>query len=329
MTTGIDHALASTFEVIRRDDFFHTRLVMGPQGGLISRPLDPDTPHVFYVDSARGSDHADGQRPERAMATIDAAIGRCEANRCDIIIVMPGHTETISAAAGIALDVAGVSIIGLGFGSLKPTITLGTAVTADFNISGGNNLVRNLAFVSDIDSLEMILDIDVGNVIVEDCDFSGPSTKEVLNFVNLATTKDDFVFRNCKFKQAADPAGTDAAANTGVFYMVDTENVLIENCEFYGYFETGIVHNKTTAAKNVWFKDCRAYLALSTSVPFELVDGCTGAMLGGGIIMAFVTDATMASLYGTLGAGFFILQPASFGNDGGAEQGGIVITAAS
>ncbi len=303
-----------------------------PGGVFTIQDMQDHPGSIFFVDGnhAAAEDSAGaGRSPDKPLATIDYAIGLCTANKGDVIYVMPGHTEAISAAGGIKMDVAGVSIVGLGWGSLKPTISLGTATTATFQVTAANCRISNLAFVSAIDSLAVILDLDEGNFVAEDCDFSGPSTLEVLNFVNMATTKDDFTFRRCKFKQVADPAGTDAAANTGVFYLVDTENVLIEGCEFYGFFETAIVHNKTTAAKNVWFKDCRAYMSLSTSVPFELVDGCTGAMLGGGIVMSFVTDATMASLYGTLGANFFILQPASFGNDGGAEQGGIVITAAS
>jgi hypothetical protein len=323
-------SIEASLAVMDADRFLRTGRVLGPSPSGPEDVYSRYAPHVFYVSSARGYDRpALGRDINSPVATIDYAIGLCTADRGDIIYVLPGHTETISAAAGIKMDIAGVSIIGIGRGTKRPIITLGTATTATFNVTAADCYIQGLRFVSAIDSLAQVLDLDEGNFIAEDCEFYGPSTFEVLNFVNMATTKDKFTFRRCHFKQDADPAGSDAGANTGVFYLVDTEDVLIEDCEFYGNFETAIVHNKTTAAKNVWFKNCHAYLALSTSVPFELVDGCTGAMLGGGIIAATVIDATVGSLYGTLGAGFFILQPASFGNDGGAEQGGIVITAAS
>ena len=68
---------------------------------------------VYWVSSVNGSNSNDGtfQKP---FATIDYAVGRCTANAGDIIVAMPGHTETVTAAAGLDLDVAGICILGLG-----------------------------------------------------------------------------------------------------------------------------------------------------------------------------------------------------------------------
>lgn len=66
--------------------------------------------------------------------TIDYAIGRCLANRGDIIMVMENHVEAVSAAAGIDLDVDGVSIVGLGQGDTQAKITFtNTASTLEVN----------------------------------------------------------------------------------------------------------------------------------------------------------------------------------------------------
>src|SRR5665647_1889483 len=69
------------------------------------------------------------------LSTITYALSRCTASRGDIIYVRPGHAETISAAAGLALNKAGVAIVGLGHGSARPTITLGTANTASITVA--------------------------------------------------------------------------------------------------------------------------------------------------------------------------------------------------
>ena len=61
--------------------------------------------NVFWVDSGAGSNGNKGTFA-RPFATIDYAIGQCTANNGDLIMVMPGHTETVTAAAGIAVDVA-------------------------------------------------------------------------------------------------------------------------------------------------------------------------------------------------------------------------------
>lgn len=43
---------------------------------------------------------------------MDYANGRCTANNGDVVFVQAGHTETVTAAAGLDLDVAGVTLGG-------------------------------------------------------------------------------------------------------------------------------------------------------------------------------------------------------------------------
>ena len=99
---------------------------------------------VFWVNNSGvlakggvgGSDGNDGSY-RRPFATIDYAIGKCTASRGDIIAVMPGHEEDIDAAAGIALDVAGVAIIGLGSAALRPKITF-SATASTMTVTAAN-----------------------------------------------------------------------------------------------------------------------------------------------------------------------------------------------
>lgn len=296
-------------------------------------PLLPfTTGTVRFVSSttAGASDNNAGTDITKPCATIDGTIGKCTANVGDVIAVLPGHAETISAAAGILADVAGISILGVGFGSMKPTLTFSTATTATLNVTAANVRIANIRFVSNIDSLGMFLDLDADWFLGEDLDFVTSSGKEAVNFINIATTKDNFRFRRCTALQPTDPAGTDGGADTGFVYIVDSENILFEDCEVYGNFETAIFHNRTTACKNLWVKNCRGIQSLSGAEPFQLVDGANGAMLGGGFITPAEASNTEATLVGTLGNSFFILQPGAFGNDGGAGgQGGIVVATAS
>jgi hypothetical protein len=93
-------------------------------------PLTVSNPgKVFWVNGTTvlapgavgGSNGNDGSY-RRPFATIDYAVGKCTANRGDIIMVMPGHSETISSATSLVFDVAGVAVIGLGTGSLRPDL---------------------------------------------------------------------------------------------------------------------------------------------------------------------------------------------------------------
>ena len=290
---------------------------------------------VFYVDSTTGSNNNSGLQDTAtdALATIAAANTLCTASKGDYIVCGPGHAETITAAAGISLTKAGVTLLGLGRGTNRPTIGVGTATTATFKITAANVAVQNFRFRAvTAQSLVKMIDVAEGNFTMEGCWFQGASTATFLvdNFIHLNTTYDDFVIRKCQFFQGTDPDGTDGGANTGAIYIVDSENILIDECEFYGNFETALIHNKTTACKNLWVKDCRGYCALSGSEPFQLVDGATGGAFGGMFLTPAEAAATEATLVGTIGSGFFISPTCTFGNDsvsGGA--GGIIVATAS
>lgn len=101
-------------------------------------------PDIYYVDSGNGSDVNDGRDPGFPMATVDAANNRCVASQNDVILVQPGHSETLSAA--IALDVIGVQVIGVGDGLLRPTFTIDTANVNGIEISAANVTLDNLYF---------------------------------------------------------------------------------------------------------------------------------------------------------------------------------------
>lgn len=284
---------------------------------------------VIFVDSATGGSGADGSSL-RPYNSIENALSKSGINSLDTIIVMPSHAETVSAAGGLDIDVAGITIIGVGQGSLIPTITLDTATTADVDIDAANVTIKGLKFVSNINDLAVILDVNAGNLLVEDCVFESSSAKECFNFVNLATTVDNFTFRNCQFIQPTDPEGTDGAASTGCFYIVDSENLLIENCYFNGAFESAIVHNKTTAAKNVWLRNCYGTQSLTGGEVFIQVATMSGACTNCFFIVTGSADVAEANTWGTMSAGYFVDINCSVGNDGGGGQLGVAgATAAS
>jgi len=102
------------------------------------------TGSIFFVDSNTGTDGAGyGRNPSAPVATIDYAIGLCTASKGDVIIVMPGHSETLTTA--ITCDVAGVSIIGQGKGSLRPQLTVNANIDA-ITITAANVRIENILF---------------------------------------------------------------------------------------------------------------------------------------------------------------------------------------
>ena len=289
--------------------------------------------NIWYVDgnaSGKGTSSAYGYSPDAPFSTVAAALDSGNLAAGDILFVASGHTETLSAAAGWDVDTEGVQIIGLGVGSKKPTITLGTATTTDIDIDADNVLIRNFRFVGNIDDLATFIDCNSNYFTIEDCEFVTSSTKEALCFIDMATTKDYLTVRRCRFEQPTDPGGSDGGAGTGGIYLVDSEYIHVQDCMFVGNFETAAIHNKTTACKYLVVERCYVYSALSGSEPLQLVAGAIGCAKECFFHTPAEAATTEATLYGTLGDGFFIAQSTSAGNDGAAGgQGGIAPTAAS
>lgn len=278
--------------------------------------------NVFFVSNVGGlgaDNTTRGTSPDTPFATLDYAIGQCSANRGDMIVVMPGHAESIVAASGVTVDVAGITIVGLGNRSLRPTFTYTTATTATMVVSAANVNIVNLRFVAGIDSLASFLTVSADRVTIKDCTFSGDSSYQFLNAIGITTTYDYTEIVGCTFWQTTDPAGTNAAAGTGCIYLVDSEHVRIKGCEFIGNFETAFIHNKTTAAADLWVTECTGICSLADAVPFVLVSTATGGAVRCSMITPAEAATTEATLSGTFGAGFFNFL-SYFGNDGGGGQ---------
>lgn len=115
------------------------------QGNFVVADMARGTGRRFWVDDS-GTDSAGyGKSPDRPFKTIDFAIGQCTAGRGDIIYVLPGHAETVTAA--ITCDVSHVSIIGLGQGGQRPVITPNGTIDA-VTVTAAGVTLENLEFAA-------------------------------------------------------------------------------------------------------------------------------------------------------------------------------------
>ena len=98
--------------------------------------------NVWYVHNGTGSDTGKGTA-DKPFKTLDYAVGRCTATgtayaKQDVIYLMPGHAETLTAADAVDIDVAGVQVIGLGRGAARATFTY--TVAAGEIVIGASNV---------------------------------------------------------------------------------------------------------------------------------------------------------------------------------------------
>ena len=241
--------------------------------------LGPITGETFYVakDGIQARTWLDGRVPgDHLFLTIDAAINKCVAERGDVIIVAPGHTEDVVAAAGIDVDVANVSIIGLGNGDDRPTINFTTATTADIDIDAANILIENIYFdLTGIDKLAAAIDVNAANFTLKNCEIlMADSDGQAVNAITTAAAAHNLKILNCKI--LAPNAGADDGINiTGAINGAE-----IKNCFIAGYFAVAPIHNPTgNIATNLLIQDCVLKNDNTGEFALELVSACTGFLV--------------------------------------------------
>ncbi len=177
------------------------------------------TGNVFFVDSGKtnASNNNLGTSPDKVLATIDGAINKCSANNGDLIIVMPGHSEGISASGDIAQDVAGVSVIGLGQGDSRPQVVYNNAA-ASWIVSASNCRISNIIFVASVADVlaGVIVNGATTNTEIDNCKWTFDATtlefKHMLELGGGGTgaAADQTIIRNNWFR-AENIAGGDSA----------------------------------------------------------------------------------------------------------------------
>jgi len=147
------------------------------------------TGNIFFADSgaSNAADTPANGSKRQPYATIDYAVGRCTASNGDHIIAMPGHAETGSAAGFLALDVAGITLLGIGRGSDQPTVTA-TGALADVDIDAANVTIENINFVSGVADNAVTLDVNAQDFTIRNCRFTESSGLNMLVAIQEGTT---------------------------------------------------------------------------------------------------------------------------------------------
>ena len=239
---------------------------MNKQGGLlVSRRMRNQLSHrqnfpgkVWYVDSghSKASDSTNNGRSENSpFATIDYAVGKCTASNGDVILVMPGHVETVATASALDFDVAGIKVIGLGWGDLRPKVQLSAAAsTVEFNAD--DMWIEGIIFESTYTGGVVVgLDIKTGcdDLTIKDCVIRGTATtKELLKGVTIEATNNRITFDGCYFYEFTGGDATAAVTTEGAF-----TNLSFINCRFNGDWSTSVLDLDAAAvtAEGLYMED--------------------------------------------------------------------------
>ena len=257
-------------------------------------PIDiPNPGEVFWVNNSSvlakggvgGSNGNDGSY-RRPFKTIDYAIGKCAANRGDIIYVMPGHSETVSTVSGstaaVDIDVAGVSIIGLGSGSKQARFDF-TNANGAVTVGANDVSIINMNFHANVPSVLIGLTATtlMTNLEVKDClfDVETTVTDAFVVAIQFAVGNSNFLIENSYFD-----AGLQALATHAIYLVGATAGGIIRNNLITGDYTTACIGGLTTASTEIYILGnylCNGGSAnVNTVATLSMVAASTGAVIG-------------------------------------------------
>lgn len=240
--------------------------------------------NVFFVGATAGGlwlagvNSPECGQKETPFATIDYAIGQCTANNGDVIFVLPGHTETVSAAGGITCDIAGISIVGLGNGSLRPQITL-SATTSTIAVSAANVTIKNIDIVPGVAEIVTVFNVTGANCTLDGIRSKTNSTYCIMTMVLTTATADDLTIKNCHWVQTQ---GT--AANSKFISLVGADRARILNnfmdVALTNHASSTLIGGATTASLDILIQGNTLKMVGGTTQlsAVLLYTACTGIM---------------------------------------------------
>lgn len=269
----------------------------GFKNGVVIRGIPLVQTHpgkVFWVDNSTtgllagqvgGSNGNDGTF-NAPFATIDYAVGQCRANKGDVIFVKPGHAETISSATTLAVDVAGIAIVGLGQGSNRPTLNF-TATTSNIAVSAANVLMYNLLLTGGVDAVVAVMTVsaaDVKLIDIEYRDVTGQAVDTILTTAGATRIEiDGFVHR-----------GDSAAGGASAIAIVGVTNPKITNFDLQGNYSVAAIDFRTTASVEAIVEKGYIWNQLDAAAVVGIIDTITGSTgrMGPSIMISLGVDST-------------------------------------
>jgi len=257
----------------------------------------------------------------RPFSSIDYAVGKCKAGRGDIIMVKPGHVETVAAAAGLAVDVAGVAIVGLGSGSLRPQINL-TATASTITFSAANCSMFNCLITGGIDAVVSAVVVSAADVTLDTVEIRDVTGEMVLGILTTAGAGRLKVLNHVH-------RGASGVGGAAAIAIVGGDGIEITADLIDGNFSVGAIDIRTTATTNLHVHDIKRVYTRNAAdiIVVDTITASTGQV--GPNINARLTDNAANITEAFTGATFVYMQPLNIVNLAGESSMQSNITAST
>lgn len=233
--------------------------------------------NVFFTDSSHSlaRDAASHGSIDRPFATLNYAVSRCTTGAGDTVIAAPGHTETIVAAGGLAINKAGVTLLGLGEWGNRPLLTFTTATTASVLVSSIGCLINNFRInLNGVDALANPFNIQAADFALANCRVNcADATNQAVLAILTNASADRLRIVNNRFMGTAD------AGMTAVIRLVGGDGHSISDNQFIGAYTSsvGAIQGLTTACTGAFIeRNLINNLTASSTKAMVFVTGSTG-----------------------------------------------------
>lgn len=227
-----------------------SKLFVRKQSGGMFTVIDKSvtTGNIYWVDDGGTDAVGNGQNPDAPFATLDYAIGKCTASQGDVIYVMEGHAENLTTATSVNCDVAGIKIIGLGEGCLKPTFST-TAAAGSITVGAANVTIENIRVKSNYTggtTTGFTIAATGDGCTLRNIDMrETTNAKEMLIFISVATTVNDLCIDSCSLVGIAGGGDTNA-----ILFAGTSSDCVIKDCYIFGDFADDVIDHMVGASVN-------------------------------------------------------------------------------
>lgn len=210
----------------------------GPDVPLLQAGYGLRTPHgillppggriAAYVRSTGAQDQDDTALGNNLVLTLAAGLARCRAGMMDTVVVLPGHSESVSDTTMLTNLVNGCRILGSGRGSAMPTFRW-TATTSQWILDNNDVVIQGLRLrLEGANGVVKALAVTGADVGIFGCDIevaSGATAKATIAVeAGAGSTRFEFIGNIMR--------GTAAHNVTdGVLIAAAVSDVRIEDCE--------------------------------------------------------------------------------------------------
>jgi hypothetical protein len=283
-----------------------------PGGYFVLADLAQHPNNIWLVCSTNGVDSVGaGRTPDKPFATLDYAVSHASVTTGDTFLLLPGHAENLAADSDVDVDVADLQIVGLGWGSNRPTFTA-TAIAGDFKVAAAGVRLENLLFLSGVDATTGMLEISAADCTVYNCEFRD-SVDQATDCLITVDGADRLLIDSCKFNMAAAAGANSAIALDG------SDDCEIRDTYIYGNFAVGAIDLRTTASARVNFHDLKIWTANAADIAIvDTITASTGFI--GPNLQLMLADNAANITESVTGATFQLYAPVLVCNLAG-EQG--------